>query len=204
MRATVTAGWWARLLLLVGTLLGLAAMHTLGHGSHAAGHSTDASHAAGRSAEFPARGVAVAGPHGGVSQAPLRQDASLHHETAAPLRQDAAAPLRQDAAAPLRQDAAIAYVVPAALAGVGGCPGDCPHERYLPFGGTGGELPWWGVCLAVLGALTAPLLLAVLLLVGVRAAGPAGRASGGPARSPRAPPPQPVGLRLATVSVLRR
>lgn len=34
----MTAGRWARLLL-VGTLLGLAAMHTLGHGPHATGHS---------------------------------------------------------------------------------------------------------------------------------------------------------------------
>ncbi|MEV5766439.1 hypothetical protein AB0L34_17970 [Micromonospora sp. NPDC052213] len=185
--ATVTAGRWARLLLLVGTLFGLAAMHTLGHGSHAVGHP----------AEVSAHAVAAAGAHD-ASQAPPR------HDTVAPLRQDPAAPPRHDTAAPLGQDPAIAYVVPAALSGVVGCAGDCPHERFLPSGGAGGELPWWGVCLAVLGALAAPLLLAVLLLAGLQAAGLAGQGTGGPARSPRAPPSRPVGLRLATVSVLRR
>ncbi|MER5332105.1 hypothetical protein [Micromonospora sp. NPDC002717] len=186
--ATVTAGRWVRLLLLVGTLFGLAAMHTLGHGSHAVGHP----------AEFSAHAVAAAGAHGGAAQALPR------HDTFAPLSQVTAALPRHDTAAPLGQDPAIAYVVPAALSGVVGCPGDCPHERFLPSGGAGGELPWWGVCLAVLGALAVPLLLAVLLLAGVQAAGLAAQGSGGPARSPRAPPSRPVGLRLATVSVLRR
>ncbi|MGX4656944.1 hypothetical protein ACWCHM_24975 [Micromonospora sp. SCSIO 07396] len=46
-----TTGRWLRLLLLVGTLLGLSAMHTLGHDAHlaAAGHPADgrpAGHAA--------------------------------------------------------------------------------------------------------------------------------------------------------------
>ncbi|MGK5675324.1 hypothetical protein ACSNOB_21080 [Micromonospora sp. URMC 106] len=165
--ATVTAGRWARLLLLVGTLLGLAAMHTLGHGSHAAGHAADTT---GHAADAAAH--AVAGPHGGAS--------------------------------PAEHTAAVPYAVAAALSGVVGCPGDCPHERLLPFGGAGGGPPWWGVCLAVLGALAASLLAAVLLLAGVPAVAPAGRASGGSDRSPRAPPPRRVGLRLATVSVLRR
>lgn len=46
-QAAVTTGRWVRLLLLCCTLVGLAAMHTLGHGAHAAGahpaaHSTSA------------------------------------------------------------------------------------------------------------------------------------------------------------------
>ncbi|MEU7620291.1 hypothetical protein AB0B27_29965 [Micromonospora rifamycinica] len=52
---TTTAGRWLRLLLLVGTLLGLSAMHTLGHDAHVAdGHP--AGH--GASAEDPHRPVA--------------------------------------------------------------------------------------------------------------------------------------------------
>ncbi|WP_146230998.1 DUF6153 family protein [Micromonospora sicca] len=35
--AVVTPGRWVRLLLLLSTLVGLAAMHTLGHGAHASG-----------------------------------------------------------------------------------------------------------------------------------------------------------------------
>ena len=38
----MTTGRWTRLLLLLSTLVGLAAMHTLGHGAHAAGgHRSD-------------------------------------------------------------------------------------------------------------------------------------------------------------------
>ncbi|MEU9507023.1 hypothetical protein AB0D32_12160 [Micromonospora sp. NPDC048170] len=166
MRTTVTAAWGVRLLLLVCTLLGLAAMHTIGHDSHATGHTAEAS----------AHAVAAPDPHA-----------------------DGA-----DASMPPRHDTTLAYAAMAAFPAVAGCPGGCASDRLLPFGDTGGELPGWGVCLAVLGAFAAPLLVAALLSTGVRAVGPSGRDSVGSFPSPRAPPPLPVGLRLATVAVLRR
>ncbi|MGW4497978.1 hypothetical protein ACWENR_05070 [Micromonospora sp. NPDC004336] len=254
--ATATAGRWARIPLLVGTLLGLAAMHTLGHGTHGTGHSADAAthaDAATRPAATAPRSAAESAPHSaavtraaavtGATDATRAADvvtraaiavtrtadvvpraaiavtrtADVVPRTAAATHSTVAATRAADTGphggeAPERQTAVsyAAAVAPPpglarqAVAGGAGCPGDCPHERLLPSGGAGGGLPWWGVCLAVLGALAVPLLLAVLLLAGVRAVGPLGRASGGPERSPRAPPSGPVGLRLATVSVLRR
>ncbi|MFE9202807.1 hypothetical protein [Micromonospora sp. NPDC007230] len=53
----VTTGPWVRLLLLLCTLVGLTAMHTLGHGTHASGGPGD--HAAANHGAPPA---AVAGP----------------------------------------------------------------------------------------------------------------------------------------------
>ncbi|WP_326564479.1 hypothetical protein [Micromonospora peucetia] len=166
MRTTVTAARGARLLLLFCTLLGLAAMHTIGHDSHPAGHS----------AEPSAHAVAGPGPH----------------------------PDGADAAMPPQHDTALAYVVVATFQAVAGCAGDCVPDRLLPFGGAGGELPGWGVCLAVLGAFVVTLLAAALLSAVARAVGPPGRGTAGTFPSPRAPPHRPVGLRLATVSVLRR
>ncbi|MER7416654.1 hypothetical protein ABT346_07675 [Micromonospora peucetia] len=166
MRTMVTAVRRARLLLLVCTLIGLAAMHTIGHDSHPTGHS----------AEPSAHAVAGPGPH----------------------------PDGADATMPPRHDTALAYVVVAALQAVADCPGDCTSDRLLPFGDAGGGLPGWGVCLAVLGAFAVTLLVAALLSAGVRAVGPPGRRSVGSLPSPRAPPLRPVGLRLATVAVLRR
>ncbi|MFY1597859.1 hypothetical protein [Micromonospora sp. WMMD737] len=167
MRTTVTAARGARLLLLVGTLLGLAAMHTIGHDSHQTGHPANPSaHAA--AAPGPHAAAAAPGPHAA-------------------------------AAAPGPHAAGLA------LQTVVGCPGGCASEDLLPAGGdTGRGLPGWGVCLAVLGAFTAALLLAAVLSVRVRAVGPTGGGPVGAFPPPRAPPPRPVGLRLATVSVLRR
>ncbi|MFG1761393.1 hypothetical protein [Micromonospora echinofusca] len=173
MRTTATAARGARLLLLVGTLLGLAAMHTIGHDSHQTGHPAN-----------PSAHIAVAPvPHAAVVPAPHAARALV--------------PPSQGVAAP--------HAVGAALEAVVGCPGGCASEELLPAGGgTGGGLPGWGVCLAVLGAFAAALLLAALLSVRVRAVGPTGGGSVGAFPPPRAPPPRPVGLRLATVSVLRR
>lgn len=68
------AGPWARLVVLLGTLLGLAAMHTLGHGAHAsgadpaahpvAGHAVSAAAAMGTTADCPGDGCGhhAAGP----------------------------------------------------------------------------------------------------------------------------------------------
>ncbi|MGR6316916.1 DUF6153 family protein [Micromonospora soli] len=139
--AAVT-GRWVRLLLLLCTLVGLTAMHTLGHGAHGS-----ADHTAG-------------------------------HPSAAPV----------ELVVGMVQD----------------CPGDGCHVRALPLTDPAGHPSGWSVCLAVLGAIAAALLVAVLLRARSRAVGPT---VGGPLRSafvPRAPPPRRYGLRLAAVSVLRR
>ncbi|MET8837905.1 DUF6153 family protein [Micromonospora sp. NPDC004540] len=139
MRTAVT-GRWVRLLLLLCTLVGLTAMHTLGHGGHASA-GRPAAHAAGHTGE--------------AATAPDCMD--------------------------------------------DGCP-----VRALPLTHPGGDPSGWSICLAVLGAFAVVLLLAVLLRAGSRGVAPA---AGGPLRhaaGPRAPPPRPYGLRLATTSVLRR
>ncbi|MEU4772534.1 hypothetical protein [Micromonospora sp. NPDC023644] len=182
MRTTVTAARGARLLLLVGTLLGLAAMHTIGHDSHPTGHPAGPS----------AHAAAASRPHAAAAPGP--------HAVAAPGPHGVAA----DALVPPPHGTALPHAVVAALRAVAGCPAGCASDRLLPFGDAGGGLPGWGVCLAVLGAFAASLLLAALLSARVRAVRPAGRGPVCPLPSPRAPPPRPVGLRLATVSVLRR
>ncbi|MFI7577697.1 hypothetical protein [Micromonospora sp. NPDC049497] len=180
--ADVAAGRWTRLLLVVATLFGLAVMHTLGHGTHAAGHEP------------------VAPAHDGASAhegAPPPSGTVGDHDAAGDVRLVAAGNPRLVAAGNLRL---VAAVVP----GDAGCPTGCPHGPLLAAGGTGGGFPDWGVCLAVLGAFGMSLLLAVLFAT-VTGAGEPGRRSGDrPPGASRAPPPRPVGLRLATVSVLRR
>ncbi|MEU4782006.1 hypothetical protein [Micromonospora sp. NPDC023633] len=189
MRTTVTAARGARLLLLVGTLLGLAAMHTIGHDSHPTGHPAGPS---AHAAAAPRPHAAAPGPHAAAAPGPHGVAVSGPHGVAA------------DALVPPSHGTALPYAVVAALRAVAGCPAGCASDRLLPFGDAGGGLPGWGVCLAVLGAFAASLLLAALLSARVRAVRPAGRGSVGSLPSPRAPPPRPVGLRLATVSVLRR
>lgn len=197
----MTAARGARLLLLVGTLLGLAAMHTIGHESHQTGHPADPSP---HIAVAPARNATVVPvPHAAVvpvapvPHAARARVASAPHAALAPVPHAALLPPSQDVAAP--------HAVGAALQAVVGCPGGCASEELLPAGGgTGGGPSGWGVCLAVLGAFAAALLLAALLSVRVRAVGPTRGGSAGAFPPPRAPPPRPVGLRLATVSVLRR
>ncbi|WP_194823516.1 hypothetical protein [Micromonospora sp. S-DT3-3-22] len=149
-----TTGRWLRLLLLVGTLLGLSAMHTLGHdahlgGGHPAGHDT-----------------ATGGPHRSTAGHDAPADRSLPREP-----------------------------VPV----VGGCVHGC--AAALPGGSSDSPSTAWSVCLAVLGALTVTVLV-LLFAVRTRPAG-VSRPPSRP-REPRAPPPRPLGLRLATVSVLRR
>jgi hypothetical protein len=84
---------------------------------------------------------------------------------------------------------------------------NCPdgHCRQVPGTGHGrhDDIPAWSVCLAVLAGLGITALLAWLMLAagtGSRAGPPAG-----PFRSAASrPPPRPrLGLRVATVSVLR-
>jgi hypothetical protein len=159
------AGWWARLLLLACTLLGLAAMHTIGHGTHSV-----ASHPDGHAAAVSQRAM--------VAQAALPEAVAVAHGAA-------------------HEAIPVAHVAgPVSFAGQIGA-------VALPADQPGGASSGWSVCLAVLGAFTVALLLATLLLGRARPA-VATRHPSGPSRGPRAPPPRPVGLRLATVSVLRR
>ena len=204
----MTAGRWTRLLLVGATLFGLAVMHTLGHGTHAGGHEPVASvhdgvwaHE-GTVAVSVEEDVAAASAHEGTG--PGQEDmavASAHGATGVAAVGSAAPPPGamvgdHDATGDVRL---VAAVVP----GDAGCPTGCPHEPLLSAGGTGGGFPEWGVCLAVLGAFGMALLLAVLLGT-VTGAGEPGRRSGDrPPGASRAPPPRPVGLRLAAVSVLR-
>ncbi|WP_432831337.1 DUF6153 family protein [Dactylosporangium sp. CA-092794] len=141
-----TLGRAARLALLLATLLGLTAMHTLGH----------------------------AGPH---------------------LAGDHRHP-------PVAEHAAVMPVAAALSAAVTGCAGGGCADMLLGSGHGHGGMDGWAVCLAVLVAFAVIVLTAMLLArrgatttaAGLRAARHAG---------PRAPPPRPFGLALATVSVLR-
>jgi hypothetical protein len=142
---TSTAGRLARWALLACTLVGLAAMHSLGHD---------------------------AGAHASAMRA------EGHHT-----------PVMTVAAADRAAD----------------CAGDgCTHLSALP-GGGGDDMPGWSVCLAVLGGFAIVVLLGAALLATARHYYPAGALLGLSGAAPRAPPDLlPVGLTLATVSVLRR
>ncbi len=79
------------------------------------------------------------------------------------------------------------------------CDGDCVHApSSSPHGG--GTL--WSVCLAVLGALAMVFLL-IMLGARFRRRGPPAPDTGTWAAVNRGPPVRPVGLAVATVSVLR-
>ncbi|WP_243706421.1 hypothetical protein [Micromonospora sp. KC721] len=175
-----TTGWWARLLLLAVTLLGLAAMHTIGHGTHAGGQPSG--HAA---ADHADRHLPVAALPGTATGADTPGGVDC-----------AGAACRHAAALP--GTARFAVDAGVDCAGTG-----CRPPVVLPAGDRGAAPSGWSVCLAVLAAITVAVLLAVLLRarrrpgVGVRR--PTVRPPG-----PGAPPGRPVGLRLATVAVLRR
>ncbi|MEV4706319.1 hypothetical protein [Actinoplanes sp. NPDC049316] len=130
-----------RLFLLLSTVFGLAAMHTLGHaGVHVGTHGHTAATAG------------VASPEAG--------------ETAAAGSADH-------------------------------CPdGHCPGRDH-------GGMSGWAICLAVLGGLTAAVLLAALLLTS--RPGPLGWGPGRPFAPsvPRPPPRRWMGLTVASVAVLR-
>ncbi|MEH0843370.1 hypothetical protein V6U81_13385 [Micromonospora sp. CPCC 205711] len=167
-------GWWARLLLLACTLLGLAAMHTIGHGAHAEG------------AHPMAHGTHADGAYPFVYGA--------HADQAYPLAHGAHADEAHLVGRGAHAEGAAA---------VGGCAGDhCAGAVASPAGDAGGHPHLWTVCLAVIGALAVTLLLAALLLGWTRPA-VGDRGPSRPSPGPRAPPGRPLGLRLATVSVLR-
>ncbi|MEH0981935.1 hypothetical protein [Micromonospora sp. CPCC 205556] len=168
--SAVPTGWWPRLLLLTCTLLGLAAMHTIGHGAHVGpGHPI---------------GSGVAGTPSGP----------LHHDE--PARAAPSRPGGHGAAAPDRPGGHGAAAAEPAVA-------TRDHAAVLPVTPPDGGTPLWSVCLAVLGALGTAVLLALRRQRGTRPATASGRPVR-PSSGSRGPPRRALGLRLATVSVLRR
>jgi hypothetical protein len=182
---TARPGRAARVLLLLATLVGLAAMHTLGHGT--AAHAAMTPMPAHSTAAMAARTEPVA--------------TSARTGLAAVEAQAGAA------AATAAQAAAMAQAGPVAMAATaeavrGGCPdGHCARLLAPPARHTTG-LDWWDVCVAVLTALGVLLLLFWLVGV-VRRRAPAGLSRLRAAVASRGPPVSGLGLTLATVSVMR-
>ncbi|MFI1191777.1 hypothetical protein ACH4T9_00635 [Micromonospora sp. NPDC020750] len=231
--ATVlTAGRWARLALLICTLVGLAAMHTLGHGAHGGeghgGHDRAGSPDAHPAASYRATTmggapavtamtgaalpVAIGAAFHAAGAALHTADAALHTAGAAFHATDVTFQAADAAGAALPvADGGAGAVLRVGVTRVGamrmlpeGCPvAGCPSARLLPAGDPGAGPPGWSICLAVLGALAVALFVAVLLLSGVRSVGPSARRPAGPPAGPRAPPPRPIGLWLAEISVSR-
>ncbi len=188
--ATVlTAGRWARLVLLLCTLVGLAGMHTLGHagGGHGGGHDRPGPAGAHPAASATFRVSAVTDVMGMAFP--------VGHATGA-------APSVGHATGGAVFLVGLMRVGPVRVPS-GGCPVDGCPTAWLPAGDPGAGPPGWSICLAVFGALAVALLVAVLLLGGVRSAGLSARRPGGPSAGPRAPPPRPIGLWLAEISVSR-
>lgn len=214
MRTTATTGGrWGRLALLLCTLIGLAAMHTLGHGAHSGGTHADHGGAAPRdghpAAAAPADGAAVpetlavgmAVPMALVDGAGVR--VALAGGMGVPValagRADALRAFAGGMGGPVGGMVAVDT-----LGARAGCPaGGCAPTRLVPDGGRADGPSGWSACLAVLGALGVALLVAVLLLSRARVPGPPSRQAGGVSAGPRAPPSRPLGLRLAEVSVSR-
>ncbi|WP_343449770.1 hypothetical protein [Micromonospora oryzae] len=215
----MTGGRWGRLALLLCTLIGLAAMHTLGHGAHPggthAGHDgatpRDGHPAPATLADGAAVPVALADGTGGPVALAGGMGGSVAPAVPVVLAGGAAVPVALAGGADALWAFAGGMAVPVGgmvaavtLGGRAGCPaGGCAPARLLPDGGRADGPSGWSVCLAVLGALGVALLVAVLLLTRARAPGPPGWQAGGVSAGPRAPPSRPLGLRLAEVSVSR-
>ncbi|MEV5818995.1 hypothetical protein AB0L22_07450 [Micromonospora haikouensis] len=205
----VTGGRWGRLALLLCTLIGLAAMHTLGHGAHSGGTHAGHDGAAPRDghpalAAF-ADGAAVPATLADGTGGPV----ALAGGMGGPVAPAVSVALAGGAGALWAFAGGMAVPVGGMVAAVtlgarAGCPaGGCAPARLLPDSGGADGPSGWSACLAVLGALGVALLVAVLLLTRARAPGPPGRQAGGVSAGPRAPPSRPLGLRLAEVSVSR-
>ncbi|MFI0794225.1 hypothetical protein ACH4OY_16295 [Micromonospora rubida] len=220
MATVLTAGRWARLALLVCTLVGLAAMHTLGHGAHGGG-GHGGHDRAGPPDAHPAASSHAAATGDASAMTDVVGAAFPMVDTAVPVA-GAALPVSAltgvavPVAGVVGAASSVAEVGEGAVLRVGavrvgavrvlpeGCPmAGCSSPRLRPAGDPGAGPPGWSICLAVLGALGVALFVAVLLLSGVRAVGPSARRLGGPPAGPRAPPPRPIGLRLAENSVSR-
>ena len=206
-----TAGRWARSLLLVCTLFGLAAMHTIGHSTLGHGaHLHDAAHPPQAAAAIAPPAVAgmphaVVAPAAAIVRAPAVVVAPAAAIDMVPTF--AVAPAAAIGMAPAVAVAPAAErMVPGAgraLTRSGECRGDgCAHSTAAVDSGRRG-MNVWEMCVAVLGAMAVAVLLAALLLAAVT-----GRSPPGPRRT-RAiaalcdPPVRPFGLRLISVSVLR-
>ncbi|MFI2665587.1 hypothetical protein [Micromonospora carbonacea] len=206
----VAGGRWGRLALLLCTLVGLAAMHTLGHGAHSGGTHSGHDGATPRDAH-PAPVALADGAGAPVALADgMGVPVALAGGAAVPVAlaggADALRAFADGVAVPVGGVAVrVGGVVAAVTVGAHtGCPaGGCAPARLLADGGRADGPSGWSACLAVLGALGVALLVAVLLLTGARAAGPPGRRPDGGPAGPRAPPPRPLGLWLAEVSVSR-
>ncbi|WP_144420157.1 hypothetical protein [Micromonospora haikouensis] len=215
----VTGGRWGRLALLLCTLIGLAAMHTLGHGAHSGGthaghdgatprdgHPAPATLADGAAvpvalADGTGGPVALVGGTGGPVALAGGMGGSVAPAVPVVLAGGADALWAFAGGMAVPVGGMVAAVT---LGGRAGCPaGGCAPARLLPDGGRADGPSGWSVCLAVLGALGVALLVAVLLLTRARAPGPPGWQAGGVSAGPRAPPSRPLGLRLAEVSVSR-
>ncbi|KIR64867.1 hypothetical protein TK50_04580 [Micromonospora haikouensis] len=215
----MTGGRWGRLALLLCTLIGLAAMHTLGHGAHSGGthaghdgatprdgHPAPATLADGAAvpvalADGTGGPVALVGGTGGPVALAGGMGGSVAPAVPVVLAGGADALWAFAGGMAVPVGGMVAAVT---LGGRAGCPaGGCAPARLLPDGGRADGPSGWSVCLAVLGALGVALLVAVLLLTRARAPGPPGWQAGGVSAGPRAPPSRPLGLRLAEVSVSR-
>jgi hypothetical protein len=153
-RAAVV-GRVARLVLLACTLLGLAAMHTIGHS--AVGHGAD---------------------------------------------RQAAGHMPVDAEQTLEAMAQTVASAAASFAESDRCAGDgCAHATLMPTGMSG--MGNWELCVAVLTAFAAAIVLAALLLAAATGRFPPPLCRRPAVTAPRGPPVSPFGLTLATVSVLR-
>jgi hypothetical protein len=84
-----------------------------------------------------------------------------------------------------------------------GCAGDgCAHTAAMP-DGSGSRMNPWDLCVAILSGSAIAVLLAGLLLIAVTGRFPPRSGGGRLRRAPWVPPILPLGLTLATVSVLR-
>ncbi|MEU8080420.1 hypothetical protein AB0B31_33805 [Catellatospora citrea] len=174
--STARPGRAARVLVLLATLVGLAAMHTLGHGG--------AAHAA--MTPMPGHATATAAEGAATAMATAVAATAAQVETGS-------ATVVQVAVG----SATVAGAVPRE-----GCPdGHCAGLLAPPARHTAG-MDWWDVCVAVLTALGVLLLL--FWLVGVVSRRGSGTLPPACAvAASRGPPVRGLGLTLATVSVMR-
>ncbi len=165
------------MLLLLVTLVGLAAMHTLGHGT--------AAHAA--MTPMPAHATAAEGTATMADGTVTMADGTV---------------TMADGTATMADGTATTAGAPAEVVPWSGCPdGHCARLSAPPARHDAG-MDWWDVCVAVLTALG--VLLVLFWLAGVvsrrRAAGLSHFRAGAASRGP---PVRGLGLTLATVSVMR-
>ncbi|GIG00379.1 hypothetical protein [Catellatospora citrea] len=186
--STARPGRAARVLVLLATLVGLAAMHTLGHGA--------AAHAA--MTPMPGHATATAAEKTPTAMATAVAATAAQFETGSAT----AAQVGAGAATVVKVEAGAAMAAQVEAVPREGCPdGYCAGLLAPPARHTAG-MDWWDVCVAVLTALGVLLLL--FWLVGVVSRRGSGTLSQARAvAASRGPPGRGLGLTLATVSVMR-